>query len=119
MKKALLIDVVAQSITEVQVGNYTDIYKHIGNGCECFCVPVNFENGDSIYVDDEGLLKEVKGGFYMMDWYYPLCGNAIILGTDEEGESVDYKSDLEQIRKEIIFISDEYAKAWQENALNH
>jgi hypothetical protein len=118
MKKAVLIDVVAQTITEVQVGHYSDIYKHIGNQCETFAVPVQFENGDSIFVDDEGLLKEVHGGFFMKDWNYPLCGNAVILGQDDEGESVDYKSDIEDIKKGVIFVSKAYAEAWQEKALN-
>ena len=118
MKKALLIDVVTKTITEVQVGHYSDIYKHIGNDCGTFAVPVEFENGDSIFVDDESLLKEVHGGFLMKDFKYPLCGNAVILGQDEEGESTNYKSNIEEIKRGVIFVTKEYAQAWQEKALN-
>ena len=117
MKKAILIDVVAKTITDVQVGDYTDIYTHIGNGCNLFEVPIEFENGDTIYVDEEGLLKEVHGGFIMEGWSYPLIGNAIIQGTDEEGEAVDYKSDIEELRKKVVFVTKETAWAWQSVSL--
>jgi hypothetical protein len=119
MKKALLINVVEQTITEVGVGHYTDIYKHIGNDCSLFQVPIEFENLDSIYVDEEGLLKEVHGGFIMEGWSYPLIGNAVIQGSDDEGDSTDYKSDIEELRKKVVFITKEAAQAWQNTALGN
>lgn len=118
MKKALLIDVVAKQITEVEIGDYKDIYKHIGNGCNLFEIPIELENGDSIFIDEEGLLKEVHGGFMMAGWRYPLCGNGVILGQDDEGDSVSYKSSIEEIKRAVIFVSKEYSQAWQEKALN-
>lgn len=118
MKKALLIDVVAKTISEIQIGDYQDIYKHIGNGCNLFQIPIEFENGDCIFVDEEGLLKEVQGCFMMQGWSYPLCGNGVILGQDEEGDSADCKTELDAIKKQIFFGSKEYAEMWQEKALN-
>lgn len=115
--KAILIDVVNQTITETTISNYKEIYQKIGNECSLFTCPIEFENSDVIYVDDEGLLKEVHGGFMMNGWNYPLIGNAIILGTDEEGESVDYASNIEEIKRKIIFCTKEYANAWKEKAL--
>jgi len=119
MKKALLIDVIAKTITEVEVGHYSDIYKHIGNGCNLFQVPIEFENRDSIYVDEEGLLKEVHGGFTMEGWAYPLIGNAVIQGCDDEGNGIDYKSDIEDLRKKVVFVTKEIAEAWQKIALDN
>ena len=52
MKKALKIDVVAQTVTEVKIDKYQDIYSQIGNGCNLFCCPVDFENGDTLFADD-------------------------------------------------------------------
>ena len=118
MKKGLLIDVVAKTITDIQITDYHDIYKLIGNGCDLFAVPVEFPNGDTIYIDDEGLLKEVHGGFFMNGWSYPLCGNAVILGQDEEGDIADCMSGIDEMRRSIIFVSKEYAEVWQQNALN-
>lgn len=119
MKKALLIDVIAKTITEVEVGHYSDIYKHIGNDCSLFQVPIEFENRDSIFVDEEGLLKEVHGGFIMEGWSHPLIGNAVIQGCDDEGDSIDYKSDIEELRKKVVFVTKEDARAWQDTALGN
>jgi len=115
MKKALKIDVVNQTVTNILIDDIDDIYKEIGNGCELFCCPVNFENGDTLYADDESLLREnVEGCFLMPDWAYAIVVNAIILGTDEEGESVDCKYSIMDIYQEIIWgdklVAEQYRK---------
>ena len=116
--KAILIDVVAQSLSVVEIESLQSIYNHIGNGCNLFQVPIEFDNSDCIYVDEEGLLKDVHGGFIMKDWSYPLIGNALIVGSDEEGDSVDFKSDLEELKKQIHFVDKNKALAWQNKALS-
>ena len=108
MKKALKIDVELKKVYEIELGDdYKEIYEAIGNGCSLFCVPFSFDNRDSIFADDEILLREndIKGAFMMPDWSYPIYNNAIILGTDEEGNSVDYKSTLEEITKNVFFVN--------------
>ena len=34
----------------------------------------------------------------------PLMGNALILGTDEEGESQDVESSIEMIQERVVFV---------------
>ena len=118
MKKAILIDVQAQTITETQIGHYSDIYAKIGSGCHTFACPVEFDNGDSLYIDDEGLYHDPKGCFVMKGWAVPVVGNAIILGSDEEGESVDCQSTIEAIQSQVKFFNEGVAKAWAEKALS-
>ena len=119
MKKAILIDVVAKTVTETEIGEFTDIYTKIGNGCSCICSPFDFINGDILYSDDEGLLHdEVFGCFIIDDWNYPLVGNAIILGTDDEGESVDCKTFTNEIISRIKFYDQSVAEAWKQQALS-
>jgi hypothetical protein len=116
MKKALKIDVVNQTVTNITIDDIDDIYREIGNGCETFCCPINFDNGDTLYADDESLLRENVEGCFMMDsWSYAIVGNAIILGTDfEDGESIDCKYSPMDIYKEIIWgdknVAEEYRK---------
>jgi hypothetical protein len=118
MKKAILIDVTNQSVTETTIDHYTEIYDRIGNGCSCFCVPIQFDNGDALYSDDEGLLhEEMTGCFIMDDWDYPLVGNAVILGSDDEGESVSCQSITEDIRSRVKFYTKEVAEAWRNKVL--
>ena len=120
MKKAIKIDVVKQDVYEIELSDdYKAIYGAIGNGCTIFCAPVEFENGDTLYSDEEGLLhKKMEGCFMMENWKYPLVGNAIILGTDDEGDSIDAKSTIEEIKNKITFYDSEIAERWKEKALN-
>lgn len=103
--KALKINVAELCIEEVEVNSPNDIYKHLGEGVTCFACPVMFENLDSIYCDDEGWFKRTQGGFMMPDWNYPIVNNALILGTDLEGNSVDVKMTAEELQRKIIYIT--------------
>ena len=118
MKKAILINVEAHTITETTIGHYSEIYKAIGNGCNTFECPVELENGDTVYIDGEGLYHDPKGCFIMTDWGYPLVGNAIILGTDEEGESVDCQSTIEELKAQVKFYGEAVAQAWAQKVLS-
>jgi len=116
--KALKIDVVNKTISQIEIKNYKEIYSAIGNDCDLFCCPVEFENGDILYSDDEALLhNELEGCFTMLDWNYPLVGNAIILGNDEEGDMADVKTKADEILEKIIWGNKEAAEQYAEFAL--
>ena len=116
--KALKIDVVNQTISKIEITNYKEIYSAIGNGCNLFCCPIEFENGDVLYSDDEALLHgEVEGCFSMVDWNYPLVGNAIILGSDEEGGMADSKTKANEILEKIMWGNKEVAETYAEYAM--
>ena len=110
--KAIKINVATQTVEEVTIGNdYKEIYSLIGNDCRLFCCPVEFPNGDTLYADDEALLNEnLEGCFLLEGFSYPICGNAIILGTDGEGESESAKTTVEEILQQIIFGNKEVAE---------
>ena len=106
--KAFLIDPYAMTVTEVQYGgDYNEIYKL--TDCDIFtCVTFN-EHEDSIFIDDEGLINGKEQAFFrVVDTprgpSYPLVGKGLVLGTNEEGESVEPKVTLEQLKKQIQFI---------------
>jgi hypothetical protein len=50
----------------------------------------------------------------MDNWSYAIVGNAIILGTDEEGESIDCKYSPMDVYSQIIWgnkaVAEEYRK---------
>lgn len=87
--KAYLINVQTLEISDIEVGDYTTIYKHIGNECSAFdCVTLN-EKGDTLYVDDEGLMK--PNSLFIIQTsrgVRRLAGNAVVLGTNSEGDSI-------------------------------
>ncbi len=109
--KALKIDVATKKVTQVEIQDYKEIYKHIN--AELFCCPVQFPNGDVLYADDEGLLKEVVGCFCMPNWNHPIVGNAIILGSTEYGESTDCKTKAEYLQSTILFGNKELVEFYK------
>lgn len=120
MSKAIFIDVVERKVSYTTINHYKEIYNVIGHGCTTFDCPFQFDNGDTLYVDDEGLLHDdIKGCFILDGWRIPCVGNAIILGTNDEGESIDCKSTLEEIEKKIKFFSSHVALAFRDAALSN
>ena len=103
MTKGYLINSTTLEISDIEVGDYTDIQKHIG--CDHFdCVGLN-RKGDTLYVDDEGLLNGTDFGFIVKGYDQPLMGNAIILGTNRyNGESEDTSLTTEQVFKMVSFF---------------
>lgn len=101
--KAIKIDAVTQTVTEVQYsGDFRDIYRIIG--CQCFDV-VGLENGDVCFVDDEGLYNHIDF-FELPNTHQPLAGNGLIVGTDgESGESVACLSTIEDIKEQVTFLN--------------
>lgn len=102
--QAFLIDPVAQSITEVTyTGHYTNIYTHLG--IDTFTVvDLGFDNGDAVFVDDEGLLKSDQRFFQIDGYPQPIAGRGLVLGTDEEGESVTPKITLSKLKGLISWV---------------
>lgn len=93
--KAILIDPVARTVNEVE---YNGDWKTIGPmiGADLFGVTRLTNSGDSVYYDDEGLLREDKdeiGTFALAGLYGgTLTGKCLILGTDAEGDSTAPKT---------------------------
>jgi hypothetical protein len=118
--KAIKIDVANQKISQVNISDYKEIYSQIGNGCNLFCCPVQWENNDVLYADDEALLQEsLEGCFAMPDFNYPIVGNAIILGTDDEGESIDVKTKIAELQEKIIWGNKQAAELWRNKAIGN
>jgi hypothetical protein len=63
-------------------------------------------------VDDEGLLKPQEGFFIYEGYRQPLAGNGLVLGTDEEGESVDPKMTLEELKSRVTFMDNFEVRLW-------
>ena len=104
--KAILINPKLKLINEI---NYSGDYKDISKLTECniFTCVYPFDNcQDTIYLDDEGLLKSSNYCFIFKcdnGNAQPLMGKALILGTDNEGDSKDIETSLDEIKKRVSF----------------
>ena len=91
--RAILIDPFTETISEVEyVGPYQQIYallSHETMPVDTFTtVNLGDENQNAIFVDDNGLLNDPTHFFVWMDYAQPLAGKGLILGCDDEGESI-------------------------------
>lgn len=103
--KAILIDAQHGTVTEVEYdGLWQSISKWIGGNCRTFTTVRLYENHDTCFVDDEGLYNGATYGFTHSNYGNALMGNALLLGTDDGGESVDVQTPLEQVQKDVSFV---------------
>ena len=103
--KAVLINPKLRKIKEIEYsGDYQDIQKL--TECSTITARYPFDNQDTIYLDDEGLLKESNYCFtfkYDNGYVQPLMGNALVIGANKEGESISYKTPITEIKNRIVF----------------
>lgn len=115
--KAILIDPFTKTVSEVKHnGNYQEIYKFIK--ADCFDV-VRISEHEAIYVDDEGLYRQEK--FFAWDGYpQPLAGRGLVLGSDDEGNSVSTKLTLDEVRSKVTWPDVRYThQTTQEGYIDH
>jgi hypothetical protein len=102
--RAILIDVSAQALTEIEVpdddaAQLKALQKAVGGYLE-FAVVI--ENGDVIFVDEEGLLKgPVVKGFAVKGAHQPFAGNGVVVGSDADGNSLPAKVSIETLERLI------------------
>ena len=105
--KAILIDSVAREVRAMDITPPVLEGWYAAIGCDLVTVAVELEEGDAILVDDEGLLRS-PGHFFLYEGFpQPLAGNGLVVGCDEEGDTVDVKADIKYIRERVRFLSRE------------
>ena len=107
MAKAYWINSVNQTVIDVEYFTVEDMRRFIG-GYICIAY-VDHSTGDTLYVDDEGLLKEQNNYFMFskrMD--QPLAGNGLYVGAEIETESgfttIPPTLSIEKLRRMVIFM---------------
>ena len=103
--KAILIDVKNQEVKEVEHDNtLQNIYDLID--CRVFD-NVRIDNVNSIFVDDEGILKDNLYFQYSgSNGIFQLAGNGLLLGIDDEGNSISPTLTVEDVKDKVRFLSE-------------
>jgi hypothetical protein len=103
--RALLIDPFTETVTETfYSGDYKQIYQLIE--AETFdAARLGPDLSDTVYVDDEGLLKPNQF-FFLEDLYpFPLAGKGLVLGTDDEGDAISPTITIAEILQSISWLT--------------
>lgn len=87
-------------------GEFKSIYKLIStedHEVSCFdCVTLDDKH--TLFVDDEGLLRNPQHFMIWRDYPQPLAGRGLILGYDEEGESVACDLTEKWVRENMVCV---------------
>lgn len=105
MKNGILIDPFTNTITEVKFSNLQSIYNLLD--VQLIQVGEYLENGDVIYVDEEGLLNNqgnTRGFRFIGGANSALVGKGLIVGTSDEGETISCKTLLEEAEDKLLML---------------
>lgn len=108
--RAILIDPFTCTVTEVEhdASNYPNIYKlisHEAHPVDCFtCAYSNMlQSGEAIFIDDNGMLNNPVRFFQFAGYPQALAGKGLILGCDEDGDTIGATSQLATIKSAVMF----------------
>lgn len=107
--RAILINPAEKAITEVEYsGNYKQIYEHIrASVFEIVSTAAPDGAEVCVFVDEEGLLNGNPHGWFTIEGNaQPLRGRGLVLGCDDQGESIASPLDVEQVAAMVRFPSD-------------
>ena len=110
--KAIKIDCKTRTVTIIEVDSYQQICSGLSKHCKHFICPMVFETNDVMYADYYAGLNGFNGGFMLDGWVHPVLGNAIIVGTDDNGDLANVIVDKSEIDSQISFISKDLVSKW-------
>ena len=119
--KAIKIDTIAKDVYIVDIDDtLKSIYSNLD--CEVFTCPAALKNGDTLYVDDEGLFNNdgeyYKGCFIFNKSNQPYYGHGLVIGTSIEGESIEISSTLKEIQAIVTFLNEDEGRRMLEELKN-
>jgi len=77
-------------------------------GCRMFCFVRLYDNGDGVFIDDEGLYAEEQNFWIHRNYPHPLANIGVFVGIDEEGTTVPPKTPLPVLKKDVAFVGDHH-----------
>lgn len=103
--RAFLIDPARRSVEELDFrGNYKQIQRLLSYTEEpvLFTI-IEVDYGDTLFLDDEGLLKKDLHAFHWKGYPNPLAGKGLLLGTTGDGNSGPTRMTLEDVQSRVVW----------------
>jgi hypothetical protein len=107
MKRAILIDPFTETVSQVTLVDTK--FQTLRTLIDCEIITMTgLADGVDMILDDEGLLKDSNSQAYFKFGIgsQPFAGKALIVGTDEEGETVSLPENIttEKVFERVIFF---------------
>lgn len=102
--KAFLIDPEKKKVSIVDIDFFVHDYRKISKMIEAkyfTTVRINSDH-DTVYVDDEGLYTD-KASFMLKSYPTPLKGKGLVLGVNDEGDSIEPVLSYETLKSMIFW----------------
>jgi hypothetical protein len=113
--KCIFIDSTAQTVTLSSYRDHAELRQLVGGYIES---AKRWDNGDVLYVDEEGLLKPAATFFMIEGHMQPIAGNGAVVGREMTNERGDYTgtaapaSSPGGIASQVRFLTRAQADAW-------
>jgi len=103
--KAILINSIERTVTELTLDGRANMLQQWYKAMNVELVQVGhyINEHDSVLVDEEGLLKQPEHFFEYDGAHQPFAGNGLVVGVDEEGETVGCDISLEEVTAKVTF----------------
>jgi hypothetical protein len=113
--KSIFINAETREIVSVQLKDQlTETYKMMN--CNIVESVVYLDKNDYLVVDEEGLFKSDKSGFYFDDVF--VYGNGMIWGADNNGESKDCEIEIDSVSKRVNWVDKDMSEEIRNSRLN-
>lgn len=102
--KLIVIDSVKQEVREETVTGESlkAMQDAVGGHIE---IAYHFENGDTMFCDEEGLYKGHDTFVWLEGAHQPFAGSCVIAGCDDEGNTTSAKTSVEEVKRRVQFLS--------------
>lgn len=102
--KVILIDPLEKTITKLSIESTLDAYYKLID-CEMIesVRPLSLQGGNSLYCDEEALLKDEEQPTFSIQGWGVIMGKAIVLRHNNEGETVSTTYTVKDIESLVSF----------------
>jgi hypothetical protein len=115
MFKSIFINAETREVVSVNLNDQLiDTYELIG--CDYVEGSIYLEGNDLLVIDEEGLFKSDKSGFYFDDAF--VYGNGMIWGADDDGDSADCKTDIDSVLSRINWVDKDMSEKIRNSRMN-
>jgi hypothetical protein len=107
--RLIKVDPQNQTLEYVEsTGTLDDMYRLLN--CRMIDVCARQRNGDALTVDDEALFLEPQPAAFSYNGFGRIHGVALLTGCDDEGQTVEPLTTLEEAHQHITWHGDVYTK---------